>query len=101
MKRLTHFFKSVKFKVFSSCFGVMSAILCMSLSSFAAGETPTPIPATGTFDLSVLQQLWQQAAGMIIDTINIIASQPMLVMLCVAMPLVGLGIGLFSRIKNA
>ena len=72
-----------------------------SIASFAAESTPTPIPASGTFSLSVLQDLWTQAAGMIIDVINIVASQPLLVMLVIALPLVGIGIGLFSRIKNA
>lgn len=72
-----------------------------SIAGFCAGDTPTVIPASGTFDLGVLQQLWLQGAGMIIDTINIIASQQLLVMLVVCLPLVGLGIGLFSRIKHA
>lgn len=72
-----------------------------SIGSFAAETTPTPIPASGTFSLDVLQQLWTYGAGMVVDTINIIASQPLLVMLVIALPLVGLGIGLFSRIKHA
>ena len=80
----------------TACFASLT-----SVAAFAAESTPTPIPASGTFSLGVLQDLWKQGAGMIIDTINIIASQPLLVMLVIALPLVGLGIGLFSRIKNA
>ncbi len=85
-------------------FGVTTAVasgLLGSIAGFCVESTPTPIPSSGTFSLSVLQDLWLQGAGMIIDTINIIASQPLLVMLVIALPLVGLGIGLFSRIKHA
>lgn len=89
---------------FGKRFGAVTAAslgLMGSIGAFAAESTPTPIPASGTFSLGVLQDLWLQGAGMIIDTINIIASQPLLVMLVIALPLVGLGIGLFSRIKHA
>jgi hypothetical protein len=99
LSRIKNFFKK-----HSKRLGVMTAVSCGlmgSVGSFAAESTPTPIPSSGTFSLSVLQDLWEQGAGMIIDTINIIASQPLLVMLVIALPLVGLGIGLFSRIKHA
>ena len=80
---------------------ILQCVFCSSfITSFAAegDSVPTKIPASGTLDLAVLQQLWLQAAGMLIDTINIIASQPLLVMITVAMRLVGIGIGMFKRI---
>lgn len=101
MNKIRNFFRR-----YGRRFGVTTAVasgLLGSIAGFCAetGSTPTPIPTSGTFSLSVLQDLWKQGAGMIIDTINIIASQPLLVMLVIALPLVGLGIGLFSRIKHA
>lgn len=99
IKKFRAFIKSKKTRacaVMTACFASLT-----SIAAFASDSTPTPIPSSGTFSLGVLQDLWDQGAGMIIDTINIIASQPLLVMLVIALPLVGLGIGLFSRIKNA
>lgn len=49
-------------------------------------------------DLSVLSTLWTQAKTMITDVINIVSGEPLLVTLLVALPLVGLGVGLFKRL---
>ena len=102
MGKIKNFFKRHMRKlVVSSAFAPVSVL--STVKSFAAeGEyTINTIPSNGTFDLATLGNLWQMGASMIIDVINIIASQPLLVMLVIALPLVGLGIGLFSRIKHA
>lgn len=49
-------------------------------------------------DLTVLTTLWTQAKTMIVDVIGIVADNPLMVCICVALPLVGLGVGLFKRI---
>ena len=49
-------------------------------------------------DLSVLTTLWNQAKTMITDVIGIVSGEPLLVTLLVALPLVGLGVGLFKRL---
>lgn len=51
-------------------------------------------------NLDVLTTLWTQAKGMITDVITIIAGQPLLTCICVALPLVGLGVGLFKRLVS-
>ena len=72
---------------------------CFCVSTFAAeAGTPTAIPTVKDMDLSVVQTLWTYGAGMLMDTIAIISSQDLLVTLVLALPLVGLGIGLFKRI---
>lgn len=51
-------------------------------------------------DLTVLTTLWTQAKTMIVDVIGIVSSEPLLVTLLVALPLVGLGVGLFKRLVH-
>lgn len=51
-------------------------------------------------DLSVLTQLWTQAKSMITDVITIVSSHPLLVCMLIALPLVGLGVGLFKRLVS-
>ena len=56
--------------------------------------------ASSGMDLSVLTQLWTQAKGMITDVISIVSSHPLLVCMLIALPLVGLGVGLFKRLVS-
>ena len=103
MKKIKNFFKSKKVKLFGALSAVMTTLMgiaCFAEETGAVGGL-TPIPSSGTMDLSVLNTLWKYTAGMLVDTINIIASQQLLVMLVICLPLVGIGIGLFSRLKNA
>ena len=51
-------------------------------------------------DLTVLGNLWTQAKGMILDVIDIISGHPLLVCMLIALPLVGLGVGLFKRLVS-
>ena len=51
-------------------------------------------------DLSVISSLWSYAVNMIKDVITIVSGEPLLVCLVVALPLIGLGVGLFKRIIN-
>lgn len=94
------FFRSHKkfFAVMAICC-VFCSVLCVS--TFAAeANTPTAIPTAVDMDLSVVQNLWTYGAGMLMDTIAIISSQDLLVIMVIALPLIGIGIGLFKRIIN-
>lgn len=51
-------------------------------------------------DLSVLGTLWTQAKIMITDVIDVVSSHPLLICMLIALPLVGLGVGLFKRLVN-
>lgn len=90
------FFKSLKFKVFGSIFGVVTLALG-SVASFA-DYTVQPIPSPKAIDFSSVGELWSFGASMLQDVIAIISNQPILVALVFALPLVGLGIGLFKRL---
>lgn len=52
-------------------------------------------------DLSVVTDLWGIVKPIIVDVIGIVKAEPLMVALIIALPLIGLGVGLFSRIKNA
>lgn len=104
-KRMKEFFVRQKAKV---CVAVAAmSVMLTGIMSFAAEpsaapvRSPTPIPTGGTFSLGIITELWDVVAGMAMDTIQIIASQPMLVMMCIAVPLIGIGVGIFGRIKRA
>lgn len=56
-------------------------------------------PVAG-MDLGVLTDLWTQAKTMITDVIGIVAQHPLLVCMLIALPLVGLGVGLFKRLVS-
>lgn len=94
------FFRSHKkfFAVMAICF-VFCSVLCVSTFATTA-NTPTAIPTVEDMDLSVVQNLWTYGAGMLMDTIAIISSQDLLVIMVIALPLIGIGIGLFKRIIN-
>lgn len=49
-------------------------------------------------DLSVLSTLWTQAFSMIGDVVTLVSAHPLLVCMLIALPLVGLGVGLFKRL---
>ena len=51
-------------------------------------------------DLSVLTTLWTQVKTMIVDVIGIVSAHPLLICMLIALPLVGLGVGLFKRLVN-
>lgn len=51
-------------------------------------------------DLKVLTDLWAQAKIMITDIIGIVQQHPLLVCMLIALPLVGLGVGLFKRLVS-
>lgn len=97
------FFKRHKNKVMATA-GVASAVSVLStVSSFATSNptyTPKPVPTAQTMDLSLLGNLWNYAQSMLQDVISIISSQPLLVVMVIALPLIGIGIGLFKRIIN-
>lgn len=57
--------------------------------------TASPVP---TMSLDVVGDVWQSGSSMLTDVIDIVASQPLFIILLVALPLVGLGIGLFKRL---
>lgn len=61
----------------------------------SSSPVPTPVPTMG-FD--VVGEVWESGSSMLTDVIDIVASQPLLIILLVALPLVGLGIGLFKRL---
>lgn len=88
-------------KLLCIAFSIMMLTMCFCLSTFATeGGTPTAIPTVQPMDLSVVQNLWTYGAGMLMDTIAIVSSQDLLVILVIALPLIGIGIGLFKRIIN-
>lgn len=49
-------------------------------------------------DLTVISNFWAVAKTMITDTIGIVTGNALLVTLVIAVPLVGLGVGLFNRL---
>lgn len=55
----------------------------------------SPVPTMG---LDVVGEVWESGSSMLTDVIDIVASQPLFIILLVALPLVGLGIGLFKRL---
>lgn len=95
------FFRSHKkfFAVMAICC-VFCSVLCVSTFATSTTNTPTAIPTVEDMDLSVVQNLWTYGAGMLMDTIAIISSQDLLVIMVIALPLIGIGIGLFKRIIN-
>ena len=84
-------------KVFLSVFVVCVALFGSVLSSNAA-YTVNPIPSPEAINFSAVGDLWQFGASMMMDTVAIVSNQPILVALLFALPLVGLGIGLFKRL---
>ncbi len=50
--------------------------------------------------LDVVSQVWTIAKTMMTDTIGIVQQHPLLIVTLVAVPLVGLGIGLFKRLVS-
>lgn len=77
---------------------VLCTILCIGTFATTTTNTPTPIPEAGDLDLSIVQETWTYAAGMLMDTIAIVSSQQLIAIIVIALPLVGLGIGLFKRV---
>lgn len=61
----------------------------------SSSPVPTPVPTMG---LDVVGEVWKSGSSMLTDVIDLVASQPLLIILLVALPLVGLGIGLFKRL---
>lgn len=49
-------------------------------------------------DLTVLGTLWTQVFSMIGDVVTLVSSHPLLITTLIALPLVGLGVGLFKRL---
>lgn len=58
-----------------------------------ASPAPTAVPI-GT----AVTSFWTVAKDMITDTINIVTSNPLLVTIIIAVPLIGIGVGLFNRL---
>lgn len=58
------------------------------------------VEGDGIMNLDVLTSLWTQAKTMITDVIGIVAQHPLLVCMLIALPLVGLGVGLFKRLVS-
>ncbi len=56
--------------------------------------------ASSSMNLDVLGTLWTQAKTMILDVIDIVSAHPLLVCMLIALPLVGLGVGLFKRLVS-
>lgn len=77
---------------------ILCTILCIGTFATTSSSTPTAIPAAGDLDLSIVQELWTYGAGMLMDTIAIVSSQQLIAILVIALPLVGIGIGLFKRV---
>lgn len=59
----------------------------------------TPSPAA-TMDVGTIGQIWNVGKGMIGDVIDIVSANPLLIITLIAIPLVGLGIGLFKRLVH-
>lgn len=49
-------------------------------------------------DLSVLGDVWDIALSMLQDVVGLVSQHPLLVCMLIALPLVGLGVGLFKRL---
>lgn len=56
-------------------------------------------PQTG-MDLSVLGDVWDIALSMMQDVVSLVSQHPLLVCMLIALPLVGLGVGLFKRLVS-
>lgn len=51
-------------------------------------------------DLSSLDSLWTFAKGGLTDVIGLVQQHPLLVVMLIGLPLVGLGVGLFKRLVS-
>lgn len=51
-------------------------------------------------DLSVLGDVWDIALDMMQDVVGLVSAHPLLVCMLIALPLVGLGVGLFKRLVS-
>lgn len=51
-------------------------------------------------NLSVLTDLWDIALVMIQDVVALVSQHPLLICMLIALPLVGLGVGLFKRLVS-
>lgn len=69
-----------------------------SLAPVFAAYTPQAVPSPQTMDISSVGDIWQYAQSMLQDTLAIISNHGILVALIIALPLVGIGIGLFKRL---
>lgn len=49
-------------------------------------------------DLTVIGTLWTQVKTMLGDVITIVSGHPLLICMLIALPLVGLGVGMFKRL---
>lgn len=97
-----NFFVRNKNKVLASGAVTSAVALFSSVGSFASSTSYTPkaIPTPQTMDLDTLGNVWNYAQSMFQDTLAIISNHPILVTILIALPLVGIGVGLFKRIIN-
>lgn len=99
MNKVKSFFVRNKNKVVTAGATIGTFALTSGVSSFAA-YSPKPIPTGGSMSWDVLGDLWEYAASMTLDVIQIVASQPLMVAM-VALSLIGIGVGLFKRLLSA
>lgn len=70
-----------------------------SIGSFAASDySVKAVPSPQAMDLTQVGNVWNYAQSMLQDTLAIVSNNPLLIALLIALPLVGIGIGLFKRI---
>lgn len=66
-----------------------------------AAYTPQAVPSPQPMTFSSVGDIWQYAQSMLQDTLAIISNYPILVAIIIALPLLGVGIGLFKRLLHA
>ena len=84
-------------KLMFACCAIMVLVVA-NVASASAAYTLQPIPSPQPLDFSSVGEVWSFGASMMMDTIAIISNNALLVALVFALPLVGLGIGLFKRL---
>lgn len=57
-----------------------------------AESTPAPMNFEG------VESLWDKAFGWLGDVVGIVSGHPLLVVMLIGLPLVGLGVGLFKKL---
>lgn len=78
--------------------------LCMSLmclSAFAADGDPETATTTIASLLSSIGSVFTQAMTWVGSVASTVASQPILLLACVGVPLCGLGVGMFGRLIHS
>lgn len=100
--KLKEFIMSKQAKFIAGSAPVAAALA--SIGSFAASApsyTVKSVPSAQDMDLSAVGNVWNYAQSMLQDTLAIVSNYPILVILLIALPLVGIGIGIFKRLINA